>query len=147
MITENQSNRKLELFEILAAVEKAETTEDKIKILRNNRYASLTDYLRCVFDETIAFNLPEGKPPYTPNREESYPSSWHKQNTKLQYLVKSKASDQLIPLRRETMFIGILEAVHPRDAEILIEMINKKSTTKGLTKKLVKEAFPNLIVK
>ena len=147
MITEKQPNIRLELFEILEAVDKAKTEQDKISVLRNNNKASVTDYLRCVFDDAIQFNLPEGKPPYTPNREESYPSSWHKQNTKLQYLVNTKASRELPGFRRETMFIGILESVHPRDAEILVDMINKKSTTPSLTKELVKEAFPNLIVK
>ena len=43
------------------------------------------------------------------------------------------------------MFLEILEGVHPRDAEILVDMINKKTSVKGLTEKLVKEAYPDLI--
>jgi hypothetical protein len=34
--------------------------------------------------------------------------------------------------------------VHPKDAELVIAMINKE-TPKGLTRPLVKEAFPGLI--
>ena len=48
-------------------------------------------------------------------------------------------------MKREQIFIGVLEAVHPKDAELMLGMINKKSI-KGVTKKVVEEAFPNLIV-
>ena len=41
----------------------------------------------------------------------------------------------------------MLETVHPKDAELLVGMINKKMPVKGVTKKLVQEAFPDLIVK
>jgi len=45
------------------------------------------------------------------------------------------------------MFIDMLEGIHPKDAELLILMKDKKSLAKGITKKLVEEAFPKLIVK
>ena len=45
------------------------------------------------------------------------------------------------------MFIEMLEAVHPKDAEILLCMKDKKQLVKGLTKKLIQEVFPNLIQK
>jgi hypothetical protein len=43
------------------------------------------------------------------------------------------------------MFISILEAVHPEEAEVLVKMKDKKQLVKGLTKKLVEEAYPGLI--
>ena len=43
------------------------------------------------------------------------------------------------------MFIEVLEAIHPQDAEIVIKMVAKKTPLKGLTKKLVQEALPDLI--
>ena len=43
------------------------------------------------------------------------------------------------------MFIGILESVHPQDAEVLIDMVAKKTSAKGLTEKVVREAVPNLL--
>jgi hypothetical protein len=39
----------------------------------------------------------------------------------------------------------MLEAIHPEDALIVLDMVNKKSPVKGLTKKIAEEAFPNLI--
>ena len=38
----------------------------------------------------------------------------------------------------------MLESVHPKDAELLIDMINKK-TPEGLSKPIVDEAFPGLL--
>jgi hypothetical protein len=43
----------------------------------------------------------------------------------------------------------MLEVIHPRDAELVVAVKDKKLTGKyrGLTKKLVQETFPTLIVK
>ena len=138
--------RKLEVYEILEKVENAKTKQDKIAVLQANNVMPLLDVLRGTFDETIQWNLPEGTPPYTPNNEESYPSSLLRQHRNFKYFVKGlRESSRLNPIRRERMFIDILEAIHPKDAELLVSMINKKSPVKGLTKSLVKEAFPQLI--
>lgn len=138
--------RKLEVFEILEKVENAKTKKDKIAVLQANDVMPLLDVLRGTFDETIQWNLPGGTPPYTPNNEESYPSSLLRQHRNFKYFVKGlRESSRLNPIRRERMFIDILEAIHPKDAELLVSMINKKSPMKGLTKSLVKEAFPQLI--
>lgn len=138
--------RKLEVYEILEKVENAKTKQDKIAVLQANDVMPLLDVLRGTFDETIQWNLPDGTPPYTPNNEESYPSSLLRQHRNFKYFVKGlRESSRLNPIRRERMFIDILEAIHPKDAELLVSMINKKSPVKGLTKSLVKEAFPQLI--
>lgn len=140
------SARKPEVYEILEKVENAKTKKDKIAILQKNEIMPLLDVLRGTFDETIQWNLPGGTPPYTPNNEESYPSTLLRQHRNFKYFVKGlRESSRLNPIRRERMFIDILEAIHPKDAELLVSMINKKSPVKGLTKSLVKEAFPQLI--
>ena len=46
--------------------------------------------------------------------------------------------------KREQIFIGILEGVHPEDAKVVLSMINKEKL-KGITEPVVKEAFPNLL--
>ena len=38
----------------------------------------------------------------------------------------------------------MLESIHPKDAELLVKMINKEAP-KGITKNIVMEAFPGLI--
>ena len=43
------------------------------------------------------------------------------------------------------MYIGMLESVTPREAEILINMKKKDLGIRGLTYKLVSDTFPHLI--
>ena len=47
--------------------------------------------------------------------------------------------------KRERLFIGILESIHPQDAELVLKMVEKKMPAKGLTRKIVEEAFPGLL--
>ena len=129
MITELQQgiSNRLELHEIMEKIDKC--VDKKLELIRElaTKHASFSDYLRCTFDDRITFLLPDGRPPFDPAEEQSYPSTWHKQNSKLKYIVKGLNADNVNPLRRETIFIGILESVHPLDAEILVDMINKKA--------------------
>jgi hypothetical protein len=66
---------------------------------------------------------------------------------KFKYFVKGlRESEELNPVRRERMFIDILETIPSKDAAILVSMVNKtKPEFDGLTKKLVQEALPDLI--
>ena len=67
------------------------------------------------------------------------------ENQKFKYLVKGFAGDDLPGMKRETIFIGILEAIHPQDAEHVLLMLEKKPPVKGMTKKIIEEAYPGLI--
>tara|TARA_B110000858_G_scaffold80415_1_gene93182 strand:+ start:2434 stop:2883 length:450 start_codon:yes stop_codon:yes gene_type:complete len=149
MITEKQTGARtrLELHEILDSISSESKRGEKIKLVQNyiNTYSSFEDYIRCVFDEKISFLLPDSRPPFTPAEEGSVISSWHKQHINLTYFVKGLKADHVNVMRRESMYIGMLESVHPADAEILVDMIAKKTPCKGLTVKLVKEAIPNLL--
>ena len=148
MITEAQNpNRRLELFEILDSISAEKKEADKVALIKlyASKYSAFTDYIRCVFDERVQFLLPDSRPPFTPADEGTSPSTWHKQNMKLTYFVKGLKADKMNVVRRESMFIGMLESVHPQDAEILIDMVAKKTPCKGLTVKRVKEAIPNLL--
>ena len=149
MITETQQGRskRFELYEIIESISSETKPAKKVELIRYylTTYTSFADYVRCVFDEKIQFLLPDSRPPFTPSVAETAPSSWHKQNMKLTYFVKGLKADHVNPMRRESIFIGMLESVHPKDAEILVDMVAKKTTCKGLTVKRVKEAIPTLL--
>ena len=54
-------------------------------------------------------------------------------------------NDQLKSLRRETMFIQMLEGLHPLDAEILCLVKDKNLEEKySITKEIVAEAYPDI---
>ena len=50
-------------------------------------------------------------------------------------------------MKRESMFINLLEGIHGDDAEMLVKAKDKSLNYKGITKLLCREVWPNLIVK
>jgi len=141
----NKARRK-DIFEVFESVQKTKSRQDKINILKENNCSALRDVCRGFYDDVIQWNLPPGTPPYTPNIPQSVSSTLLKQHLQFKYFVKGSIGDQLPAFKRERIFVNVLESIHPKDAEILIDMINKKPI-KGITKKLVEETFPKLIVK
>ena len=47
-------------------------------------------------------------------------------------------------MKKEQLFIGMLESIHPKDAQLVVNMVNKEKI-EGLTKNVINEAFPGLI--
>ena len=53
--------------------------------------------------------------------------------------------DAMNAIRRETMFINILEGLHPLEAEIIVLVKDKKLESKyKITKEIVSEAYPDI---
>jgi len=136
----------MKVFEVLDKASKARAKADKIKILKENETWALKDVIRASLDKTITFNLPEGAPPYTECEAHNHPSDLQRRNVDFKYIVKGGAGDRMPPYKRESIFISILESVHPEDAKVVINMINKKWPYKsGISKPVIDEAFPGLI--
>jgi hypothetical protein len=135
------------VHEVIKMAAEAKTRTEKIEILRKYESWPLKDILRGSFDDSIVWLLPPGDPPYTPADAHRHPSSFVKQTQNLKYFAKGGPGEKLLPLKRETMFIRMIESIHPEDAVLVLSMVNKKAPAKTITKKLVEEAFPNLIKK
>jgi hypothetical protein len=133
------------VFEVLQLAAKQRLKEDKIRILRENESWALKDVLRGTFDSGVVWNLPAGEVPYTPAEPHNHPANLLRENVRFKYCVKGiKESDDMPAYKRERIFLGMLESVHPKDAEILVSMINKKPP-KYITRPIVEEAFPGLL--
>lgn len=140
---------KLLVYEVLEKARKARSKAKKVEILKEHRSGALQDVLRGTYDDAIVWLLPKGDVPYEPNKEGSIPSNLLTKCTSFAYLVKGgklSGDDGLSRTKRERIFLEILSAIHPKDAEVCVNMINKKPIP-GVTKNVVKEAFPNLILK
>jgi len=133
-----------EVHEVLDKTAKLKNKSERVEYLKSNKSGALMDILRGSMDDRIVWLLPEGKPPYEENQEGSVPSNFIKECVNLAYLVKGGKGDDLLPVKREQIFIRLLESIHPRDAEFVIDMINKKAP-KNISKPIVKEAFPGLL--
>ena len=133
------------IYEILEAAGKARSKAEKIKILKDHDSWALRDVLRATYDLKVEFLIPDGEPPYTPNKPESVPTNLLRKNTDFTYIVKGGQGDKMPAFKREKVYLGLLESIHPKDAEIVVKMVNKKLAIPKITEKVVKEAFPNLI--
>ena len=132
------------VYEVLEEVAKKKSKKDKVAVLKDNESWALKDVIRGTMDKSIQWNLPAGQPPYEPSDGHNHPSNLLKENEQFKYFVKGGPGDKLPPLKRENIFIGLIEGVHPQDAKLVIAMINKEKP-KGLSKQVVQEAFPGLL--
>lgn len=136
----------LQVYEVFEKISKAKNREDKIQVLKDNDHWAVRDVIRGSMDPSVSFLLPAGKPPYKPSSAETPPSSLLRENRKFAYIVKGNSMGEAVnSIKRESIFIGILESIHPSDAELVVNMVAKKTPVKGLTKKIVEEAYPGLI--
>ena len=137
-----------EVWEIFEKFEKAETRKERVNVLKKHSdHWAMRDVLRGTFDPKVQWNLPAGLVPYTPQAEDApTPSTLNKLHLRFKYFVSGlRESEDLLSIKRERMFVDLLESIDSRDASILVSMINKKAPAKGLTEKIVKEALPDLI--
>jgi len=88
--------------------------------------------------------MPEGAPPYKPNEAPvGTEHTWLKQEVKRMFHFLKGGNPQLSQMKRDNMFIQMLEGLCEEEAKLLIWAkdgeLNKHY--KGLTANLVKEAF------
>ena len=133
------------IYEILEAAGKARSKAEKIEILKSHDSWALRDVLRATYDDKVQFIIPDGEPPYTPNKPESIPSNLLRKNVDFKYIIKNGIREDMPAFKREKIYSGLLESIHPEDAKVVINMVNRKKPAKGITEKVVKEAFPSLI--
>lgn len=134
----------LSLAEIVNTACGLKTKEEKVKFLQDNNSRPLRDILKLMYDKSLKFNIPNSAPPYTPSEMPDSHGMLYREARKLTYFVEGFDGDNIHPIRREALFIQMLEAVDPDDAKLLISMIKQKPL-KGLTAATLNEAFPNLV--
>jgi hypothetical protein len=132
------------VHEVLEEVSKAEDKETKISILKQNETWALKDIIKGSMDPRVHWHLPPGEVPYKACEPHNAPTNLTRQNTKFTYFVKGGKGEELPQFKRERVFLSIVESIHPEDAKLMVDMINKK-TPKGVTKAVIQEAFPGLI--
>jgi len=163
------------VYEVFDACSKQRTKAKKIEVLQRYAHDSVMAVLIWNFDDSIISLLPEGDVPYGNTREDNSvtgslsdkindavdmmtesgstslgsqdqgKASIRKEYSKFYNFLKG-GNNGLTNLRRETMFINILEGLHPLEAEILILVKDKKLTDKyKITKDVVSAAYPQIV--
>jgi hypothetical protein len=119
--------------------------EERIKCLQQNGNEAIRTVLKLVFDPNVEWLLPEGEPPYTPCEFPHQENMLYMEARRLYLFVKG-GNDNLKTVRRERMYVDMLESIEPTDAKLLLAMKDKKLPKgyENITAKLVKKAFPDL---
>ena len=162
-------------FEVLDLVSKQRTKAKKIEVLRTYEDISLKIILIWNFDESVQSVLPPGEVPYTGYDDQnvysgtlstkiteevrrmhdtgsfSLGSSDQQGHTTIRresrnfYHFVRGGNDSMNAIRRETMFINILEGLHPLEAEIVTLCKDKRlGEVYKITKEIVAEAYPDI---
>lgn len=137
MITES-------LAEIVKTASEIKSKKEKVAYLQEKSSKPLRNILKVMYDKTMVLNIPNEAPPYEASKMPDSHGMLYREARKLPYFVKGFDGDNIHPIRREALFIQMLEAVDPEDAELLCTMIKQKPV-KGLSLAVIKEAFPGLI--
>jgi hypothetical protein len=161
-------------FEVLELVSSQKTNDKKVELLKRYGDLSLKAIFIWNFDESLISSLPEGDVPYASTGEQNSFSGTvsdkvrdavgkmeelgsnslgmndqgqttiRKEYTRFYNFIRG-GNDGLSSLRRETMFINMLQGLHPLEAEILILVKDKRLGTKyNISKEIVSEAYPDI---
>ena len=140
----NEGSGAPTVHEIFTKINNAKDKTGKIAILKQFDNQAMRQLLKAAFDPKIKFDLPDGNPPYIKNEAPAGTehTSLAAEAKKLYHFVVG-GNNSINKLKKETMFIQMLEGLHEADAEVLMAIKNKNlnNTYKGLTANLVKETF------
>ena len=134
------------IHEILEFASKQRSKAKKIEVLQEYANPALKTLFIWNFDDTVISVVPEGDVPYEKNDVPvgTDHTSLRKEYTHLYNFVKG-GNDGLSSLRKETMFINLLQGLHPLEAEIVCLTKDKKLETKyKITKDVVSKAYPDI---
>ena len=162
-------------FEVFDLVSRQRSKAKKIEVLKKYEHLSLKVVLIWNFDESVLSMLPDGEVPYAGYDEKNTYSGTLSKKLDLEirkmheqgsfslgaadqqghttirresrhfYRFIKGGDDSLNQMRRETMFINILQGLHPLEAEILTLCKDKKlGEVYKITKEVVAEAYPDI---
>jgi hypothetical protein len=136
------------ISEIFELVDKAKTKQEKIDILKKYSLPALRGILRINFDPNVKMDLPEGEPPF--RKEPDKPIGYQETNLIIEYkrfYIWLDPRQQLSKIRKEKLFIEMLEGLHISEAEVILLAKDQKLHKKYKTLKegIVREAYPGLL--
>ena len=132
--------------EILELVTEQKTDAKKVALLKEYECDIIKSLFIWNFDDSIISLLPEGKVPYKPNENPlgTDHSSLRREQRNLYMFVKG-GNDALSTIRRETIFIQMLEGLHPKEADIIVAVKDGDlEDMYDVPFEVVEEAYPDI---
>jgi len=163
------------IFEVLDLVSRQRSNAKKVELLKKYEDFSIKAIMIWNFDESVISMLPEGPVPYSAFEDQTVHSgnlstkitdevrrmhetgsfslgssdkqghtTIRKEYKNFYHFIKG-GNDGLNNIRRESMFINLLQGLHPLEAEIVCLIKDKKLEEKyKITKEIVSEAYPDI---
>lgn len=134
--------------EFFDLVEKQPTKEAKINLLRQHNNEIVRSILALNYNHNYKFYLPEGEPPF--KKDTDKPMGYQETTLQLElrrFYVWTKLDANISNLKKESLFIQMLEGLHYTEAELICLVKDRKIDTKykSLTEDFVREAIPDLL--
>ena len=132
------------ISEIFTKINNAKDKPKKVEVLRQYDSPGMRMILKGAFDPKIVWELPEGTPPYIENEAPAGTEHTYLEvEARRLYNFAKGGNNTINKIRKETLFIQMLEGLHESEAKVLIDVKNKSlnKSYKGLTSDMVKEAF------
>lgn len=120
--------------------------KNKVELLRRLN-SHCKEILHHAFHPNIKFLLPEGTPPYVfRGTPEAFPTTLYPE-VRTFYIFCEGGGANVNQIRREAIFIQLLEKIHPDEAKVVIAMKDKKFNElyDTITYDVVREAFPDML--
>lgn len=133
--------------ELLTAVHGKKNKADKVKLLKDYTRDDVKALIIWNYDKGVRSALPEGDVPYrkndAPANSGGHTRLVHEWRT-LYNFVKG-GNDKLSQMKREQMFVQLLESLHADEAEIVLLVKEKELQSKyRITRQVVEEAYPDI---
>jgi len=133
-----------ELFDL---IEKQKSKEEKIGLLRQNGELITKAILHMNYEGNVKFLLPEGEPPF--KKEKDKPMGFQETTLALElrrFYIFFQEDINITKLKREALFIAMLEGLHWTEAELicLVKDKNLQSKYPSFTLEFITEAFPDM---
>ena len=130
---------------IFKELSEQKTHLQKVKYLKENRNDMVDLLLELAFSKDIRITLPEGAPDYQKTGEvELYNATLLYANRRQIEMFINDNTAQIPELKREQLFIDLLENLDPAESQLLIEVKDKKlESYPGITKKVIEKVYPD----
>ena len=131
--------------EILEEFELAESRAEKLNVLRKYDHPRLRDFFVATFNPNIQFDVEI--PAYRP-AEEPAGLNWTYLDLEMNriYRFVKGHSDNLTQEKKKSLLVVVLESLHKDEAALMVKMLKKDLGVKGLTVKILQEAYPGIKV-
>ena len=160
------------IYEILDLTAKQKTNPKKVQVLQHYADDSVKSLMIWNFDDTVISLLPEGEVPYGDLKDQNVYSGSLSENLSMEarggeaatrqdlqgqgrtslrrewqnlYNYVQGGNNSLSGIRREMMFINLLEGLHPREAELLVKVKDgKMEDLYNVSFDNVKDEYPDI---